>query len=158
RPGFSTMSTSAISTDFASRPVSVRRPRRLCPKCATDEEITQSSPLWPDGWRCSACGFAHSARDGFVQLAPDLDDGDEGCALESYVGLRAIEDGHFWFTTRNEMITWLVQRFAAHAGRVMEIGCGTGFVLFALRKALPSAYLSGSELHSQGLSFARQRH
>jgi SAM-dependent methyltransferase len=93
-----------------------------------------------------------------VQLAPDLDEVDEGFDLASYDGLRAIEDDHFWFKTRNEMIGWLVQRFAAQAGNALEIGCGTGYVLFALREALPSARLSGSELHSLGLLHARRRH
>jgi SAM-dependent methyltransferase len=100
----------------------------------------------------------HAARDGFVQLAPQLDDVDEGFDLASYDTLSDIEDDHFWFTTRNEMIAWLVQRFAWQAGRALEIGCGTGYVLFALRRALPVARLSGSELHRLGLVHARRRH
>jgi len=134
------------------------RPRRACPKCSADNEIAERSSLWPAGWRCPICGFEHAARNGFVQLAPDLDDVDEGFDLASYARLGDIEDDHFWFVTRNEMIAWLVRRFAAQTGRALEIGCGTGYVLFALRKALPSAQLSGSELHSLGLAYARQRH
>jgi SAM-dependent methyltransferase len=91
-------------------------------------------------------------------LAPDLDDVNEGFELTSYEELRRIEDGHFWFTARNRMVRWLVQRFAPSARRALEIGCGTGYVLFALRDALPGARLAGSELHSFGLDHARQRH
>ncbi len=133
-------------------------PRRECLRCGTSEEIDASSALWPEGWRCRACDFAPPRREEFVQLAPELDDLDEGFSLASYDGLRAMEDGHFWFAARNEMISWLVRHHAAHATRVLEIGCGTGYVLFALRKALPAARIAGSELHSLGLRHARRRH
>ena len=93
-----------------------------------------------------------------MRLAPDLDEVDEGFALGSYQVLRETEEGHFWFSTRNELIGWLVRRFAAHARHVLEIGCGTGYVLYALRDVLPGAAIAGSELHSRGLKHARTRH
>jgi SAM-dependent methyltransferase len=132
--------------------------RRACPRCGTQQEIAADSPLWPADWRCAHCGFTHDNRNGFVQLAPALDDVNEGFELSSYEVLRRIEEGHFWFTARNRMVRWLVERFAPRAQRALEIGCGTGFVLFALREALPAARLSGSELHSAGLEHARRRH
>jgi SAM-dependent methyltransferase len=140
-----------------SSPASVA-PQRACTRCAAQQEISPDSRLWPSDWRCPHCGFAHGSRDGFVQLAPDLDDVNEGFELTSFEELRRIEDGHFWFTARNRMIRWLVQRFAPKAQRALEIGCGTGYVLFALRDTLPGARLSASELHSAGLRYARQRH
>lgn len=152
------MTTPADSNSVPLPSALSRYPRRICPECGSNEDLAESSPLWPAAWRCAACGFGHTIRNGFVQLAPDLDDVDEGFDLSSFTKLSDIEDGHFWFTTRNEMIAWLVRRYAARAGRALEIGCGTGYVLFALRGALPSARLSGSELHSLGLVHARRRH
>jgi SAM-dependent methyltransferase len=134
------------------------KPCRSCARCRAKQEILPDSPLWPSDWRCLQCGLTHSTRDGFVQLAPALDDLDEGFELTSYEELRRIEHGHFWFAARNRMIRWLVRRFAPGARRALEIGCGTGYVLFALRESLPGSRLSGSELHSRGLSHARQRH
>jgi SAM-dependent methyltransferase len=144
--------------EYDASEVISRRAVRRCPRCEAPDEITDNSNLWPHNWSCKACGFSVDCRDGFVRLAPQLDDVDEGFSLSSYESLRAMEDGHFWFSTRNEMITWLVRRFAREAKRVLEIGCGTGYVLFALRKALPTARLAGSELHSRGLVHARHRH
>jgi SAM-dependent methyltransferase len=95
---------------------------------------------------------------GFPLLAPSLDDVNEGFDLESFPVLAAIEERNFWFESRNELIRWLVQRHAPRAERVLEIGCGTGFTLSALRQALPNARIAGSELHSMGLVTARQRH
>jgi SAM-dependent methyltransferase len=133
-------------------------PQRTCARCTAQQEIRPDSLLWPGDWRCPQCGFGHSSRNDFVQLAPDLDDVNEGFELTSYEELRRVEDGHFWFTARNRMVGWLVRRFAPSARRALEVGCGTGYVLYALRDALPGAHLSGSELHSLGLGHARQRH
>jgi SAM-dependent methyltransferase len=40
---------------------------------------------------------------------------------------------------------------------VLEIGCGTGYTLYALRGALPDAELTGTELLDEGLVVARRR-
>jgi SAM-dependent methyltransferase len=91
-------------------------------------------------------------------LAPNLDLTEEGFSNESYHLLAESENDHFWFINRNNLICWLVRRFAPDAKRVLEIGCGNGFVIHALRQALPMAVIAGSELHSAGLETARSRH
>jgi 2-polyprenyl-3-methyl-5-hydroxy-6-metoxy-1,4-benzoquinol methylase len=75
-----------------------------------------------------------------------------------YATLVRIEHTHFWFQARNEVITWLVRSHAADAKQVLEIGCGTGFLLNALRAACPSAIIGGSDIHVAGLCLARHRH
>jgi SAM-dependent methyltransferase len=75
-----------------------------------------------------------------------------------YASLVQVEHTHFWFQARNEVMTWLVRSYAADAKRVLEIGCGTGFVLNALRAACPSAIIAGSDIHIAGLCLARDRH
>jgi SAM-dependent methyltransferase len=138
--------------------VSLDAGRRLCPACGAADAIAADGPLWPASWRCPACGAGLDAVGGRVRLAPDLDEVDDGFALDSFAQLAAIEDGHFWFTTRNALIAWLVRRHAPDARRALEIGCGTGFTLRALRQALPKATITASELHSRGLTHARERH
>ena len=39
----------------------------------------------------------------------------------------------------------------------LEVGCGTGYVLDRLHRAIPGLKLSGSELFEEGLAYARQR-
>jgi SAM-dependent methyltransferase len=131
---------------------------RLCPACGKRSEIGPTEDLWPFDWTCPACRYALPGATGFAQLAAALDDTNEGFDLESFAALAAVSEGHFWFESRNELIRWLVRQYAPSARRVLEIGCGTGFVLSALRQALPAAKISGSELHSRGLVAARQRH
>jgi SAM-dependent methyltransferase len=131
---------------------------RLCPGCGAASPVAPGDALWPLAWRCASCGYRLPRAAGFAQLAAALDETNEGFALEGIDPLATVEEDHFWFGNRNEMVRWLVQRYAPTAGRVLEIGCGTGFVLSALRQALPAATITGSELHSRGLAAAHRRH
>jgi SAM-dependent methyltransferase len=71
--------------------------------------------------------------------------------------LAEVEDGHWWFEARNALIMWALRHKADEFRDFLEIGCGTGFVLRGVRDAFPSAVLTGSEYHSEGLRFARLR-
>lgn len=131
---------------------------RLCPSCGAASALKQEEDLWPRNWRCAACGFEPAETNGFVLLSPLLDQVNEGFDLENFALLPKVESTHFWFISRNQLVRWLVERFAPSARRALEIGCGTGFVLQAVRDALPAARIAGSELHSIGLATARERH
>jgi SAM-dependent methyltransferase len=131
---------------------------RQCKHCGSTDAIMERGALWPRDWACQSCGSGLAVRDGFVRLAPEHDEGDLGYDPENFDFLETVESGHFWFRSRNTLIGWLVRKYAPHARRVMEIGCGTGFVLNALKDAIPGAEICGSELHSKGLVIARNRH
>lgn len=133
-------------------------PRRLCRSCGAPSAIEFTDELWPRAWRCTECGCSAPTAGGFVSLATALDHENEGFDLGAFDLLAKVEAEHFWFVARNELICWLVRRFAAGAQRVLEVGCGTGFALYALRQALPGAQIAGGELHNAGLAVASQRH
>lgn len=132
--------------------------RRYCPACGADSVIQSGQALWPAGWVCDGCGRALAYAHDFPLLAPQFDEMDEGFDLENFPRLAQVESQHFWFQSRNELIRWLIEQHAPRARRTLEIGCGTGFALKALREALPTGTIAGSELHSQGLLTARMRH
>ncbi len=74
--------------------------------------------------------------------------------------LAQVEDRHFWFRARNRMISSLARRFTSGLEPgylVLEVGCGTGNVLRALRQACPDGRVVGLELWFDGLRFAQQR-
>jgi SAM-dependent methyltransferase len=71
--------------------------------------------------------------------------------------LDRLQDSSFWFRVRNRLVVDLVRRYFPVAERVLEIGCGTGYVLWALQSALPQSRLSGSEIYVNGLSYAANR-
>ncbi len=111
-------------------------------------------------WRCPACGVMPAKRDGFFAFAPEIADESNGFESTFFETLFSIEAGNFWFESRNRLVIWALQHyFPAMTGptRFLEIGCGTGFVASSIHRAFPAIDLVGSEVFSQGLTYAQQR-
>ncbi len=109
------------------------------------------------GWACPLCGHAPAVERGHAVLAPELERGDGSDADYRYEALAAVEPRHFWFRARRRLILWALGRSCPTPRRVMEIGCGTGFVLQGIAEAFPQAELAGSDVLVSGLSHAQQR-
>ena len=71
--------------------------------------------------------------------------------------LETLEPNSFWFRARNDLIVWALRAHFPSAGTLLEIGCGTGFVLSGIRDALPNLDLVGGELSEVGVEIARRR-
>ncbi len=95
--------------------------------------------------------------DGRPAWAPDLAFSGEGFKPEYFADLARLEAGNFWFRARNEIITWAIRHHTGTPSSVLEVGCGTGFVLSGMSDAFPQARFVGSELFSAGLAFAARR-
>ena len=67
---------------------------------------------------------------------------DEG----SFQHLPLAEERSFWFRSRNSLIIWALRRYFTNAQSMLEVGCGTGFVLAGVRNAFPHIRLVGVEL------------
>jgi SAM-dependent methyltransferase len=80
---------------------------------------------------------------------------------DHFAALFAVEDRHFWFTARNYALTTVLTELAPQLPRryrVLEIGCGTGNTLRALKEGCPTAALIvGIDLFDEGLAYARRR-
>ena len=122
---------------------------RLCLGCAHAFES--------ETWTCPRCGHAPRLADGRPVFAPELDSSDAGDAEYRYDALAAAEEGHFWFRARRRLILRAVRRHFPTAERLLEIGCGTGFVLAGLRAAFPRMALAGSDARTPGLAHAAAR-
>jgi ubiquinone/menaquinone biosynthesis C-methylase UbiE len=122
----------------------------VCPTCQT--ALPGKSEL-----RCAACGFAPERRSGFAVWAPALADHNDGFRAEFFKGLAAIEAQHFWFRSRNALITWALGRYFPRFDSLLEVGCGSGYVLSGIAAAFPQATLTGSEIFVAGLEVAADR-
>ncbi|MEW9571377.1 class I SAM-dependent methyltransferase [Rhodanobacter sp. Si-c] len=89
--------------------------------------------------------------------APDLARESPGFKAEHFAELAALEDGHFWFRARNKLIIHVLRRHFPQAQNMLEIGCGTGYVLRGVAQHFPQLRMSGSEIFLEGLSFAARR-
>jgi SAM-dependent methyltransferase len=108
-------------------------------------------------WTCLACGASPTRVDGFIAFAPGLAARNEGMEPDAHHRLDLLQDSSFWFRVRNRLVTDLARRYFLMAERVLEIGCGTGYVLRALQSALPRSQISGSEIYINGLPYAANR-
>ena len=71
--------------------------------------------------------------------------------------LLEVEPKSFWFRARNRLIVSALRRHFPEARSLLEVGCGTGFVLAGVRAAFPDLRLVGSQLFPQALEHARER-
>jgi SAM-dependent methyltransferase len=68
-----------------------------------------------------------------------------------------MEDGHFWFEERNNLISWAMKKYLPHCRSFLEVGCGTGFVLKRIAEDFPKASMTAVEYYEAALPFARRR-
>ena len=122
---------------------------RICLSCSTKIE--------DDGWTCPSCGWQPAEHQGFCFFAEAISRTNEGYDPQWYAELARLEDRHFWFEARNRLICWLTARHASAGARYLEIGCGTGFVLRGLQQRFPEWTVQATEVHADGLLFARER-
>jgi len=109
-------------------------------------------------WTCPDCEYRPGLRSGILSFAPELDLQDSDYDPSAYDVLARSEAGSFWFQNRNRLISWAATKYFANPKDILEIGCGTGYVLKALREAFPAASLTATDVHIRGLQFAANRH
>lgn len=134
-----------------------RTPNRHCLKCSKLETIATGQDVWPAGWTCSACGHVVEQREGISIFAPDLADTISGFDPKVFAYLARIEEKHFWFLARNELLVGLIKKYFPKASRFLELGCGNGAVLKAVAALRSWEHIVGSDLHPTGLACARAR-
>lgn len=77
--------------------------------------------------------------------------------VEFFEKLFNLESNSFWFRGRNKIIIWALKKYFFSVATLLEVGCGTGFVIQAIGRSNPHLKLYGSELFSEGLHFAKLR-
>lgn len=122
---------------------------KVCPTCNQRFDTVD--------WHCPGCGAKPESILGFPAFAPALSAADQGFKCEYFDQLARLEAENFWFRARNRLIIWALQRYFPEVKKILEIGCGTGFVLSGISEAFPHVDLFGSELFSAGLVHAANR-
>jgi SAM-dependent methyltransferase len=71
--------------------------------------------------------------------------------------LAEVESRSFWFRARNRLVVSALRRHFPDAGSFLEVGCGSGVVLSAIREELPGLRLVGTDVYPEALEIARTR-
>lgn len=121
----------------------------ICPACGSLNTNLDSA--------CLKCNFLPPQIDGFVAWAPELAKTGSGFKAYHFAELAKAEAGYFWFRSRNALIQWALKKYFPQCKSLLEVGCGTGFVLSGLSKVFPDIRLVGSEIFTAGLAFAAAR-
>lgn len=103
-------------------------------------------------------GIPYQVIDGIRCYAPAAVRAFTDYPSEGFDVTAAVEARSFWCRTRNRVLRRVFERFTDSAAplEVLEIGCGIGGVIGALRE-LPHLRLTGSEISIAGLQYAKAK-
>jgi SAM-dependent methyltransferase len=110
-----------------------------------------------NGWTCSSCGWSPVEVSGFPVFVPEVTAELDHYPKDAYAKLYELEADSFWFRNRNKLILKTLVKHFPGATSLLEIGCGTGFVIAGIAAANPGLLLVGSDLHQEALNYAHTR-
>jgi SAM-dependent methyltransferase len=122
---------------------------KICPTC--------HAPLAGSHWTCAQCGWTATRTLGIPRLSATSPTDQDAFDPAQFEALFELEAANFWFRSRNKLILWSMDKYFPETRNMMELGCGTGFVLRAIENARPALNLTGSELFAQGAALAARR-
>lgn len=108
---------------------------------------------------CPCCGWRAKEHLGYLTFAPELAFVNDGFNVADFAVLNDLEGKHFWFNNRNDLILWAIKKYfnGNEIKNLLEIGCGTGFVLSFLQRNMRDTNFFGSDIYIEFLNFAGAR-
>ena len=75
---------------------------------------------------CPFCRKSPPEVNGFSAYAPELASNNSGFKDQYFNDLIQNEENNFWFTTRNNLILWALEKYCPEFHSFLEVGCGNG--------------------------------
>jgi SAM-dependent methyltransferase len=111
----------------------------------------------PAGVECRRCGTGYEEHDGVLHLLAGSQ-GSPGYDPHYFATLERIEDRHFWYLDRREVILSALRRSVPDLARrrLFDIGCGTGGLLAHCERS-GLALAGACDVYLESLRVARRR-
>ncbi len=120
-----------------------------CAKC--HNKLYKNSP----GYFCPNCNIYLSDHEGILRFSSTRTNNEIHFPKDAFENLYKTEENNFWFRVRNLIIGGMVQNHLPARSRLIEVGCGTGFVSRHLKKM--GYCVECGDLHLEGLQYCKER-
>jgi len=120
-----------------------------CAKC--HNKLYKNSP----GYFCPNCNIHLSDHEGILRFSSTRTNNEIHFPKDAFENLYKTEENNFWFRVRNLIIGGMVQNHLPARSRLIEVGCGTGFVSRHLKKM--GYCVECGDLHLEGLQYCKER-
>jgi SAM-dependent methyltransferase len=107
------------------------------------------------GYFCPNCDTHLPDHEGILRFPSARDDSEVYFPEDAFENLYRTEETNFWFRVRNLIIGTMVQTYLPARSRLIEVGCGTGFVSRYLKKL--GYHVECGDLYIEGLQYCKER-
>lgn len=115
------------------------------------------NPLYQkaSGYFCPNCNIDIFPYKGILRFSSTIDNNENHYPRDAFEKLNKLEEKNFWFRVRNLIIGEVVQNHLPANSRLIEVGCGTGFVSRYLKEM--GYHVECGDLHLEGLQYCIER-
>jgi len=125
----------------------------LCPECQSPLMNMEGSSR--GSWRCGTCGHMYRKNEGIIQFSKNVAREERYFPAHAFDLLYQSEERNFWFRVRNKIIGSVVSQYLSPQARILEVGCGTGFVSRYLKRR--GFHRECADLFFDALQFCKKR-
>src|SRR5512136_2689476 len=118
-----------------------------CITCRGTLEKTDS------GYSCGSCKKRYPNDDGIIRFKGENSGKEYHFPEGGFDLLYRSEEGSFWFQVRNRIIGEILGKYISKNARILEVGCGTGFIAGYLKQ---NGYrVECADLFPEGLKYCQ---
>lgn len=121
----------------------------ICPNCGIP--LIQKD----NGFICQKCGCTFPDENGILKIVSTAQYKECFFPKNAFKRLYESEERNFWFKVRNTIISNTILSFISSGSRILEVGCGTGFVSQQLKKL--GYHIECGDLFLDALRFCKLR-
>jgi len=107
------------------------------------------------GYFCPNCNLTIPFQDGILRFPSIGTNSEDHFPKDAFENLYKVEANSFWFEVRNIIIGKTLQDYLPVRSRLIEVGCGTGFVSRYLKEI--GYHVECGDLHLEGLQYCKER-